>query len=105
MRAQLIDAGELRVGQDRRVQRADLVHARVVLRPVRAQPGLHRRDPLRSSPAIANGAKTSETGIVRSVSVCAGTGWNGWKPPGRNFVATTIPERYNRRRKRSVTTP
>ena len=39
------------------------------------------------------------------MSVCAGTGWNGWKPPGRNFVAITWPEPVSSRRKRPVKTP
>ena len=105
MRAQMLDAGDLRDSEHCRVQRGDLVHLRVRFGAVRPKPGLHRRDPLQLVAFEENGAKTSPIGIVRSVSVCAGTGWKGWNPPGRNFVATTCPLPVSCRRKRLVTTP
>ena len=45
-RAQLIHTPQLRVGEDRRVERTDLLHAGIVGRLVRPHPRLHDRDPV-----------------------------------------------------------
>ena len=86
--AQVLDPGDRRVGEHRWCSVDDLVDARVVGPAVRAQPVLDLRERGRGEV----GRRRRSAGARRSVSVCAGTGWNGWKPPGWNFVAITWPE-------------
>ena len=82
------------------MERADLGDARVVGPAVRRRPC--------SISANVVGRRWSKTASARmtwSVSVSAGTGWNAWKPPGRNLVAITRPVPVSSCRKRPVTTP